>query len=72
MAMRKTRAVTESKMLSHLRLSISSFHLWETLSLPLGPLTSDIEQLVRQLANGKVSLAAVQLNFWYQMTKKLT
>lgn len=61
MAMRKTRAVTESKMLSHLRLPVSLIHLSHKIGLPLGSLTSDIKQLVRQLANGKVSLAAGQL-----------
>jgi hypothetical protein len=35
-------------------------------SLPLGPLTSDIKQLVCQLANCKVSLAANQLSCQYE------
>lgn len=61
MAMRKTRAVTESKMLSHLRLPVSLSHLSETFSLPLGSLTSDIKQLVCQLTNGEMSLADCQL-----------
>ena len=62
MAMRKTRAVTESKMLSHLRLPISFDQRGKgPESLPLGSLTSNIKELVRQFSNLEVSLAARQL-----------
>lgn len=61
MAMRKTRAVTESKMLSHLRLTNQLLTMCAIGSLPLRSLTSDIKQLVCQLANLEVGLAIRQL-----------
>jgi len=61
MAMRKTRAVTESKMLSHLRLPVSFGLARGDGSLPLGSLTSDVKELVCQFSNLEVSLAKHQL-----------
>jgi hypothetical protein len=56
MAMRKTRAVTESKMLSHLRLL--SVRVVKG-GLPLGSLTADIKQLVGQFADLKVGFPII-------------